>query len=37
MKILLDACVWGGASEELQSAGHDVIWDGLKILEMMKY
>jgi len=28
VKILLDACVWGGASEELQSAGHDVVWAG---------
>ena len=28
MKILLDACVWGGASEELKSAGHDVVWAG---------
>jgi len=28
MKFLLDACVWGGASNELQSAGHNVIWAG---------
>ncbi len=28
MKFLLDTCVWGGASNELQSAGHDVIWTG---------
>jgi predicted nuclease of predicted toxin-antitoxin system len=28
VKILLDACVWGGASEELRSAGHDVVWAG---------
>ena len=23
-----DTCVWGGASSELRSAGHDVIWAG---------
>ncbi len=28
MKFLLDTCVWGGALNELQSAGHDVIWAG---------
>jgi hypothetical protein len=28
MKFLLDACVWGGASNELRSAGHNVIWAG---------
>ena len=28
MKLLLDACVWGGAIEELKSAGHDVVWAG---------
>jgi predicted nuclease of predicted toxin-antitoxin system len=28
MKFLLDTCVWGGASNELRSAGHDVIWAG---------
>ena len=28
MKLLLDACVWGGASTELQAAGHDVVWAG---------
>ena len=28
MKLLLDACVWGGASAELRAAGHDVIWAG---------
>lgn len=28
MKILLDACVWGGARKELKSAGHDVVWAG---------
>jgi predicted nuclease of predicted toxin-antitoxin system len=28
VKILLDACVWGGARSELQSAGHDVDWAG---------
>ncbi len=24
MKVLLDACVWRGAGEDLQAAGHDV-------------
>jgi predicted nuclease of predicted toxin-antitoxin system len=28
VKILLDACVWGGVRGELQSAGHDVDWAG---------
>jgi predicted nuclease of predicted toxin-antitoxin system len=28
MKFLLDTCVWGGASNELRSSGHDVIWAG---------
>jgi predicted nuclease of predicted toxin-antitoxin system len=28
VKILLDACVWGGARAELQAAGHDVVWAG---------
>jgi predicted nuclease of predicted toxin-antitoxin system len=28
VKLLLDACVWGGACEELRVAGHDVIWVG---------
>jgi predicted nuclease of predicted toxin-antitoxin system len=28
VKILLDACVWGGVRSELQSAGHDVDWAG---------
>ena len=28
MKLLLDACVWGGALEELAEAGHDVLWAG---------
>ena len=28
MKLLLDACVWGGARRELESAGHDVVWAG---------
>ncbi|MCY4507662.1 MAG: DUF5615 family PIN-like protein [Acidobacteria bacterium] len=28
MKILLDACVWGGAVSALRSAGHDVDWVG---------
>ncbi len=28
MKVLLDSCVWGKASEELSALGHDVIWSG---------
>lgn len=28
MKVLLDACVWGGAHDELAAAGHDVVWAG---------
>ena len=28
MKLLLDACVWGGARQELKAAGHDVVWAG---------
>ena len=28
MKVLLDACVWGGARHELTSLGHDVVWVG---------
>lgn len=28
MKLLLDACVWGGARGELVAAGHDVDWAG---------
>jgi predicted nuclease of predicted toxin-antitoxin system len=28
LKILLDACVWGGAKKELESAGHVVVWAG---------
>lgn len=28
MKILLDTCVWGGAKQALEAAGHDVIWSG---------
>ncbi|MEW5871047.1 MAG: DUF5615 family PIN-like protein [Chloroflexota bacterium] len=28
MKILLDACVWGGVKNELLAEGHDVIWVG---------
>lgn len=28
MKLLLDACVWGRAADELRAAGHDVIWVG---------
>lgn len=26
MKILLDTCVWGGESQALAAAGHDVVW-----------
>jgi len=28
MKILLDACVWGGAVEPLTRSGLDVVWAG---------
>lgn len=28
MKLLLDTCVWGRASEPLQKAGHNVEWTG---------
>ncbi|MCH7750832.1 MAG: DUF5615 family PIN-like protein [Planctomycetes bacterium] len=28
MRLLLDACVWGGAVDQLRDAGHDVIWIG---------
>ena len=28
MRVLLDACVWGGAKAQLASEGHDVTWIG---------
>lgn len=28
MKLLLDACVWGGSKAALIASGHDVIWAG---------
>jgi predicted nuclease of predicted toxin-antitoxin system len=28
MKLLLDTCVWGGATADLRAAGHDVLWTG---------
>lgn len=28
MKLLLDACVWGGAGVALREHGHDVVWAG---------
>lgn len=28
MRLLLDACVWGGAALELRSHGYDVVWAG---------
>jgi predicted nuclease of predicted toxin-antitoxin system len=28
VKVLLDACVWGGARMPLTEAGHDVVWAG---------
>jgi len=28
VKLLLDACVWGGAKEVLIAFGHDVTWAG---------
>ena len=28
MKLLLDSCVYGKARQELEAAGHDVVWAG---------
>jgi predicted nuclease of predicted toxin-antitoxin system len=28
VKLLLDGCVWGGAVDELRTAGHDAEWSG---------
>lgn len=28
MRLLLDACVWGGSLPRLAEAGHDVVWAG---------
>lgn len=28
MRVLLDACVWGGAVADVADAGHDVVWAG---------
>lgn len=28
MRLLLDSCVWGPASEELRTRGHAVVWAG---------
>lgn len=28
MKVLLDTCVWGGARQEIERAGHEVEWVG---------
>lgn len=28
MRLLLDACVWGKAADQLRSAGYDVVWVG---------
>jgi predicted nuclease of predicted toxin-antitoxin system len=28
VKLLLDTCVWGGGRQQLEVAGHDVIWSG---------
>ena len=28
MRLLLDTCVWGGAVDDLEVAGHDVRWVG---------
>jgi predicted nuclease of predicted toxin-antitoxin system len=28
VKVLLDACVWGGATGDISRAGHDVQWSG---------
>jgi hypothetical protein len=29
VKLLLDACVWGGAEVELAAVGHDVVHAGI--------
>jgi predicted nuclease of predicted toxin-antitoxin system len=28
VRILLDACVWGGALQDITDAGHDAVWAG---------
>ena len=28
MKVLLDACVWGGATKDALDQGHDAVWAG---------
>ena len=28
MKVLLDACVWSGATKDAAEAGHDAVWAG---------
>ncbi|MCC7104220.1 MAG: DUF5615 family PIN-like protein [Chloroflexi bacterium] len=28
MRLLLDSCIWHGASAELRDLGHDVVWVG---------
>jgi len=28
VKLLLDACVWGGTKKYLENQGHDVVWAG---------
>jgi predicted nuclease of predicted toxin-antitoxin system len=28
MRLLLDTCIWGGATHALRTSGHDVIWSG---------
>jgi len=28
VKLLLDACVWGGAKKFLEGLGHNVVWAG---------
>lgn len=28
MRVLLDACVWGGAARDVAAAGHDAEWAG---------
>jgi predicted nuclease of predicted toxin-antitoxin system len=28
VRILLDSCVWGKATIEIEAAGHDVVWAG---------
>lgn len=33
MKVLLDSCVWAGAKEILEEAGHETVWIGDFLLD----